>query len=242
MTQWKIGEVAKRTGLTVRTLHHYDEIGLLVPSERSDAGYRLYSDGDVRRLYRILALRGMGFPLDAIGEVLRHQGGDPRPAIRDHLDRLEEQLELTQQLRSRLTGVLDALDRADAPSGDLFIEIIEVMKRMESYYTPEQLQQLEQRRLALGEEGMRKAQQDWADLYAAVEAERQAGTDPGDPRLDPLVEQWQALIEAFTGGDPGIRASLQRMYEQEGTAKASRGMVDPETQTWFQQAIAARQG
>jgi hypothetical protein len=115
------------------------------------------------------------------------------------------------------------------------------MTRMESYYTPEQLQQLEQRRLALGEEGMRKAQQDWADLYAAVEAERQAGTEPGDPRLDPLVARWQALIEAFTGGDPGIRASLQRMYEQEGTAKASRGMVDPETQAWFQQAIAARQ-
>jgi DNA-binding transcriptional MerR regulator len=116
MTQWKIGEVAKRTGLTVRTLHHYDEIGLLVPSDRTGAGYRLYGDADLARLYRILALRGMGFPLDAVGEVLGHQGGDPRPAIRDHLDRLEKQLALTEQLRSRLTGVLAALDRAAEPS------------------------------------------------------------------------------------------------------------------------------
>ena len=113
MTQWKIGEVAKRTGLTVRTLHHYDEIGLLVPSGRTGAGYRLYGDADLARLYRILALRGMGFSLDVIGDVLGHQGGDPRPAIRDHLDRLEEQLALTQQLRSRIMCVLDALDRGE---------------------------------------------------------------------------------------------------------------------------------
>src|SRR5829696_7097424 len=70
----RTGEVARATGLTVRTLHHYDEIGLLVPSRRSEAGYRLYSDGDVRRLYRIVALRGMGFPLGEIAAVLVREG------------------------------------------------------------------------------------------------------------------------------------------------------------------------
>jgi DNA-binding transcriptional MerR regulator len=62
--QLRVGEVAKATGLTVRALHHYDDIGLLVPSARSEAGYRLYSDGDVARLYRILALRAVGFTLE----------------------------------------------------------------------------------------------------------------------------------------------------------------------------------
>jgi MerR family transcriptional regulator, thiopeptide resistance regulator len=66
----RIGEVAAATGLTVRTLHHYDEIGLLRPSERSDAGYRLYSDADVRRLYRIVAFRRLDFALDEIGALL----------------------------------------------------------------------------------------------------------------------------------------------------------------------------
>ena len=60
---WKIGELARATGLTVRTLHHYDEIGLLVPSERTQAGYRLYGEQDVRRLYEIRALRDLGIPL-----------------------------------------------------------------------------------------------------------------------------------------------------------------------------------
>jgi DNA-binding transcriptional MerR regulator len=62
--KWKIGELEAATGLTVRTLHHYDEIGLLRPSERSEAGHRICTDADVRRLYRIISLRQLGFPLD----------------------------------------------------------------------------------------------------------------------------------------------------------------------------------
>ena len=70
---WKIGELARRTGLTVRTLHHYDEIGLLSPAERSDGGHRVYDEADVQRLYRIVSLRSLGFPLDAIARALDSQ-------------------------------------------------------------------------------------------------------------------------------------------------------------------------
>jgi DNA-binding transcriptional MerR regulator len=238
--QWRIGEVAKATGLTVRALHHYDEIGLLVPSRRTDAGYRLYSDGDVRRLYRILALRGMGFTLEEIGGAFLRDGEDPRPAVRRHIERIDEQLRLAQQLRARLTHILDVLDHSAESSGDLFIDAIEVMTRMERYYTPDQLAQLSERADALGDEGMKRAQDDWAQLIADVEAERQAGTDPADPRLTPLVERWNALIEQFTGGDPGIRASLQRLYETEGPERASHGAVSAETMEYAKRAIESR--
>jgi DNA-binding transcriptional MerR regulator len=236
----RIGEVARAAGLTVRTLHHYDEIGLLVPSGRSEAGYRLYSDADVRRLYRILALRGMGFPLDEIAATLVREGEDPRPAVRRHLERLDAQLRLAELLRARLTRILDVLDRSDEPSGDQFIEAIEVMTRMERYYTPEQLEQLGKRAEALGEDGMRRAQEDWEALIADVEAERVAGTDPADPRLDPLVERWTGLIAQFTGGDPGVRASLQRMYDSEGAERASQGAMNVETMAYAGRAMAAR--
>jgi MerR family transcriptional regulator, thiopeptide resistance regulator len=238
----QIGEVARASGLTVRTLHHYDEIGLLVPSARSEAGYRLYGDADVRRLYRILALRGMGFPLDEIAATLVREGEDPRPAVRRHLERIDEQLRLAGQLRARLTHILDVLDRSDEPSGDQFIDAIEVMTRMERYYTPEQLEQLAERAGALGEEGMRRAQDEWAALIAEVEAERLAGTDPADPKLDPLVARWTALVEQFTGGDPGIRASLQRLYDTEGPERASQGVVNAETMAYAGRAMAARAG
>ena len=75
---WKIGELARRTGLTVRTLHHYDEIGLLSPAQRSDGGHRVYDEADVQRLYRIVSLRSLGFPLDAIAQALDSQALRPR--------------------------------------------------------------------------------------------------------------------------------------------------------------------
>ena len=238
----QIGDVARASGLTVRTLHHYDEIGLLVPSGRSDAGYRLYSDADVRRLYRILALREMGFPLDEISATLVREGEDPRPAVRRHLARIDEQLRLAGQLRARLTRILDVLDQSDEPSGDQFIEAIEVMTRMERYYTPEQLEQLRRQADALGPDGLERSQEAWAALLADVEAERVAGTDPADPRLDPLLARWNELIDQFTGGDPGIRASLQKLYDSEGPERASHGAVVAATMDYARAAMDARDG
>jgi hypothetical protein len=87
---------------------------------------------------------------------------------------------------------------------------------------------------------MRRAQEDWARLIAEVDAERVAGTDPADARLDPLVARWTALVAQFTGGDPGIKASLQRRYEEEGAAQASRGALSAETMAYAGRAIAAR--
>ena len=132
------------------------------------------------------------------------------------------------------------LDRAVEPSGDQFIDAIEVMTRMERYYTDEQLgAALEARRTRSGRTGMKRAQEDWARLIAEVEAERQAGTDPADPRLAPLIERWNALIEQFTGGDPGIRASLQKLYESEGPERASHGAVSAETMEYARRAMDA---
>src|SRR4051794_26646537 len=151
----RIGEVAAATGLTVRTLHHYDEIGLLTPSARSEAGYRLYADDDVRRLYRIAAFRRLGFALDEIGALLDGEGADPRAVIRTQLERLDAEVAMA-----------------------------------EKYYTPEQLAQLGERRQALGDEGMRKAQDDWAALIAEAEAEHARGTAPTDPAARELADRW----------------------------------------------------
>ena len=93
---------------------------------------------------------------------------------------------------------------------------------------------------ALGAEGLRRAQDAWSELIAEVEAERAAGTDPADPRLDPLIARWTDLIEQFTGGDPGLRASLQRLYDERGPEQASHGAVRGATMAYAHAAIAAR--
>ena len=104
--RWTVGELARATALTVRTLHHFDEIGLLRPSERSEAGHRRYTSDDVRRLYRILALRHLGMPLGEIASALDGGVDDLELAVRRQLEQVERHLELQRQLRQRLGALL----------------------------------------------------------------------------------------------------------------------------------------
>ena len=230
---WKIGELARRTGLTVRTLHHYDEIGLLSPEERSDGGHRVYGEADVQRLYRIVSLRSLGFPLDAIAAALDHEDFDPRAAVEDHLARLEAQMEQQRQLQARLRRLLERLDTED------FLTTIEEMTMRQRYYTPEQLDELEQRRQTLGDDAIRDVEREWAGIFATLRAEMDAGTDPADPKLRPLAERGRELVAMFTGGDPGITSSLKEMWENEDPEKVSHGMVDAEVMAYYGKVQAA---
>ena len=103
----KVGELARRTGLTVRTLHHYDEIGLLKPSLHTEAGYRLYTAGDVARLQQVLSLRQLGFSLEEIRDCLDRPGFSPLEVIRLHVARLREQIELQRRLCERLEALAE---------------------------------------------------------------------------------------------------------------------------------------
>jgi hypothetical protein len=110
----------------------------------------------------------------------------------------------------------------------------------EKYYTPEQLEQLERRRAQFGDERIKQVEQEWADLYARLRELRRAGVDPGDTEPQALGRRAGELIHMFTGSDPGIAASLQRMYEQEGPVKASRGMGSAEDFEYLNAIMAAR--
>ena len=130
--RWKVGELARATGVTVRALHHYDELGLLAPSERSQAGHRLYDEDDVRRLYRIVALRRLSLPLEEIGAVLEDESITLADTVRRHLDRVERDLERQERLRRRLQQILSTLDQRGEPPADQFIDALEVMAMVET--------------------------------------------------------------------------------------------------------------
>ncbi len=233
--RWKVGELAARTGLTVRTLHHYDAIGLLVPSDRTESahgsGHRLYTAADVARLHQIMCLKQLGFGLEQVREYMTRADYDPREVVRLHLAKVRQQAAELAELGNRLQGLAEALDAADEVSAETFLQTIEAIQMVEQYYTPEQLKQLEERRKEVGEDAMNRAPQQWADLSAEVKAEMDAGTDPADPKVQELAKRWLALVTAFTGGDPGIFKSLNKMYEQEDNVrgmdvKAMRPMMD----------------
>src|SRR5215831_17258691 len=134
MADWprRIGELAAATGVTVRALHHYDEIGLVVPG-RSEAGHRLYTEADLTRLYQVVALRRLGLALPEIAARLRRSDFDPREVVRRQLAEVRRQQELQERLRLRLTVVLGELDRAHEPSAADLIDVMEVINEVERY-------------------------------------------------------------------------------------------------------------
>lgn len=239
--RWRIGELADQTGLTVRALHHFEEVGALIASERSDSGHRLFSQDDVRRLYAVLALRDLGIPLRDIAQQLEKPGSDLAATIDAHRDRVGNQLELFRRLHSRLSRIDEALGKPkDQVSTEELMEVIQLMNMHDKYFSEEQQEVLAQRREELGgDEGMRAAEKQWTDLIAAVDAERQKGTDPKDPRVQELARQWRELIAAFTGGDPEMHRSLQRMYEEQGVEAASRGTLNPEVSDYMNRAMTS---
>src|SRR3954452_5641517 len=127
----KVGALARRSGLTVRTLHHYDAIGLLKPSLHTGAGHRLYTAGDVARLQQVLSLRQLGFSLEEVRGCLDRPGFSPLEVIGLHLERLREQIEMRRKLCERLEGVAAHLRAAGEVSADEFLRTIEVMTMMD---------------------------------------------------------------------------------------------------------------
>jgi DNA-binding transcriptional MerR regulator/uncharacterized glyoxalase superfamily protein PhnB len=128
----RVGELATATGLTVRTLHYYEEIGLLVPSGRSPAGHRLYDDADVERLYRVCLLRRLGLPLGEIGRALDDPAWSLGAAMAAHLHDLERRLEAGGRLRTRLTHLVASVAAHDGPLSDELLAVLEEMTMLDN--------------------------------------------------------------------------------------------------------------
>jgi DNA-binding transcriptional MerR regulator len=125
---WTVGALARAAGITVRTLHHYDRRGLVTASARTDGGHRRYTEVDVARLYRVLALRGLGFDLGRIAAVV--DGDDPNCLLataRLQQSLVEQQLDDLGRLRSRLAEVIRRFEAGGAQPTDYLLATLETM-------------------------------------------------------------------------------------------------------------------
>ena len=127
----KIGELADATGVTVRTLHYYEEIGLLVPSDRTSAGHRLYGATEVERLYRICFLRQLGIPLDGVRTSLERSGEELAEVIIDHLANVDARLAAEKRLRARLARLVGTLGAGSEPTTEI-LDVLEDMSMLDS--------------------------------------------------------------------------------------------------------------
>jgi len=131
----KVGELARSTGLSVRTLHYYDEIGLLSPSDRTRSGHRLYTAADIARLQQIMSLRQLGLRLEDIQGCIKDRGAPPLDLIERHLALVREQIAAQEKLRARLESIAESLRRGEEVTIDQLLNTIEVMTMIEKYYT-----------------------------------------------------------------------------------------------------------
>src|SRR6266542_2695739 len=211
----KVGELARRTGLTIRTLHHYDDIGLLKPSLHTEAGHRLYTADDVARLQRVLSLRQLGFPLEEVRDCLDRPDFSPLEVIGLHLGRLREQIELQRKLCERLEAIAARLRTAGEVSAEEFLRTIEVMTMTEKLYTPEQMKQFEEAGKRVGPEEIRAVEEAWTVLLAEVRANHDL--DPASPQAQALAQRWEELTERTMRGYqpfPELKQAIADNYKQ----------------------------
>jgi len=221
-TAMKVGALARRTGLSVRALHHYDDIGLLSPARRTPSGHRLYGAREISRLQQIASLRQLGLPLEDIRECLARKEFSLERVLALQLDRMQEEIDRRRRLCASLERLRERLHGGEEISIEEVLATIEATTRAERYYTPEQLRTLARRAEDLGGERILAAQGEWRELLEAFAQAMRRGLEPSAEPVLRLARRAGALVQEFTGGDASIHASLEEMYRKEGGATVLR--------------------
>jgi DNA-binding transcriptional MerR regulator len=243
---YRIQEFAKLAGVTVRALHHYDRLGLLEPSGRSAAGYRLYRDCDLVRLEQIVVLKFLGLPLKEIGRLLKHES----PLV----ETLRRQQTVLFEKRRQLDAAIDAIRRAEQsvvtsrePDWQLFTHIVREIEMQNNtewskkYYSPEAQAKVEARKHLWSPELQERVTKQWNELIADVEAALDG--DPASANAQALAARWRTLVEEFTGGDPEIQKGLNTMWaDQENWPEPERDRftIKPRVQEFIVKAMRVR--
>ncbi|TFH88587.1 MerR family transcriptional regulator [Billgrantia azerbaijanica] len=227
----RVGELAKRTGLTVRTLHHYDDIGLLEPSLRSEAGYRLYRRQDVARLHRIQALRALGMSLADIGSLLDQPSPPLSTVIERQIRLLERQIARQSQLRDRLANLHRQFVSGEEPEMDDWLKTLELMTMYDRYFTPDELDRLP----FYQADADRQAK--WNALVQEAEALLQKGVSPAASAARDLATRWMAQLERDTAGNPTLLDKLNAMHANEPGVQEQLG-IPPQVSEYVLQAFA----
>lgn len=234
----KVGELARRTGVSVRTLHYYGEIGLLEPRAVTPAGHRLYGTTELARLQQIKSLRQLGFRLEEIRACLDTPEFAPRKVIAMHVERLRAQISQEE----RLVALLQTLDAGWASgslaSADDFIRAIESITQLERAFSPDEIREIRDRGERLGRDHVREIEREWPSLITRVRNEMLAGTEAASKRMRPLAARWRELVREFTGGNPSIEQKVRAAFVNE-PSRMTRSQLDPELFAYVNAAIRA---
>ncbi len=225
--RWRVGALARMTGLTVRALHHYEALGLLVAAARTDSGHRLYDEASVQRLYRVCALRSLGVSLPEIRRLIDDDGASIASVLEQHLARVEQRVEDLTRLRDRLRRICRQPD-SQVDTAEL-LRTIEAMSLLERH--------VDARRRLVTARPTRNVEQQWRALADELRACMDAGADPSTGRAREVAMQARDLLHEFAGSDPAILDALAHLR----TADPPTDLAgwDPALMTYLDRALRA---
>lgn len=194
---YSIGQLSKKTGVTVRTLDYYDEVGLVVPSSATDGGHRLYSENDVLRLEQVLALKYMGFSLQQIKKILKESTVSWQQSIDQQLAMVKQQQIRLQALEKALEGVLYSIEFEEEVNWSIIFEMIRLFQQdpecafrmFEKHFNNEEAKEIVRLNVRLGKEDLRK----WHDIILEIQAH--LDEDPGSDISQSLANRWLEQVQ-----------------------------------------------
>lgn len=231
----KIGVVAKKTGLTVRTLHHYDQVGLLKPSAETESGHRLYTDADIARLYQILTLKQLGFTLDEIKNMMNDSAYNPQEILNMQLTRLDEQISQLVELRGRLRDIVELFDGGGTVSSERFLMAIQMMKMITSpHFSESHKAEMIHKYKTTDMNEFASNHTEGSQLIARFRELKEMGKLPQDPEVVPLAKRWKLEVESIV--PKGVIQSAERYYSENSGESIAYGM-DSELYLFIKEAV-----
>ncbi|MPQ97814.1 MerR family transcriptional regulator [Modestobacter sp. I12A-02628] len=248
-----VGDVARLTGVTVRTLHHYDRIGLVRPEGRTPAGYRVYGERDLDRLQQVLVYRQLGFPLEEVAALL----DDPEADALEHLRRqhrlLLERVDRVQEMVAAVEKEMEARQMGISLTPEERFEVFgsEDPARYEEeaeqrWGDTEAWTQSRQRTARYTKEDWKRIRAEDEDLERRFAAAMTEGAAADSGRAMDLAEEHRQRIDSlYYDCPPEMHAGLGRMYVEDERFTAYYERVAPGLAAYVSTAVqanAARQG
>ena len=241
-----VGGVADLVGVSVRTLHHWDEIGLITPSSRTAAGYRSYSSDDIGRLHRVLVYRELGFSLAQIAEIL----DDPEVDVAQHLREQRRLLDVQITNLSRMAAAVDQTLALRISGTTVSVrEQADIFGRgwrdewadeaRDRWGSTDEWRQFEENASALTASERTELHRAGEALYDEVAAAMRSGTAPASTHGRALAERHRAMIGSLYSCTPSMHAVLGRMYVDDPRFRDSLDATEPGLSVWLCEAIYA---
>ena len=239
--QLSIHQLAQLAKVSVRTLHYYDQIGLLTPPRQRENNYRYYDTSALLRLQQILFYKEMGFELESIKGILDQPGFDYQDALLKHRDALKSKLVQTQQLINTIDRTLDQMKGKNTMSNNDYFtgfsdeQQAKYEKEASEQWGPEIVSESNLRWKSLS---IKEREQFFKNGERITLSLRDTMKDgPSSPKVQAIVKEWQDYINFFYDCTPEILLGLGHMYVEDPRFRAFYERIDPNLPQFFYEAI-----